>query len=111
MNKEKREQFELEYAFHTGKKCEMFLDHNPMWCGDCYACGNCGLIFVEKRATRLAAKEERERFLEKIRKMRKTRTIAEKVYDTIGTESRFRGYNQAINEILTSLTQEEKENE
>ena len=33
------------YAWETDKKCELYLDHNPQWCGDCFACSECGLKF------------------------------------------------------------------
>jgi len=33
-------------AFATKKSCVSVLDHDPSWCGDCYACSICGLKFV-----------------------------------------------------------------
>ena len=37
----------LEYAWTPKNKCE-FLDHQPAWCGDSYACATCGLVFIPK---------------------------------------------------------------
>lgn len=48
-----------EYAFlpEERKECLDFLDHTPQWCGDCYACARCGLVFVSKKTLRTALTE------------------------------------------------------
>lgn len=38
--------FSVRYAYKTEKEDCSFEDHNPQWCGDCYACSECGLRFV-----------------------------------------------------------------
>jgi len=39
--------------------CETYLDHDPYWCGDCFACSKCGLIFISKQALKEREEEIR----------------------------------------------------
>ena len=37
---------EFAYQVKRTKECQIVLDHNPVWCGDCFACSECGKIFI-----------------------------------------------------------------
>ena len=40
-----------EYSFkgECPEECEMICDHSIGWCGDSYACSNCGLKFIPEK--------------------------------------------------------------
>jgi hypothetical protein len=40
------EKLPKESQAFEGKSCELYLDHKISWCGDCFACENCGKIFI-----------------------------------------------------------------
>lgn len=52
-----------DYAFvgENPGSCQMILDHNVDWCGDCYACANCGLKFVPISSVHTAEEKAMER--------------------------------------------------
>ena len=34
------------FVFAQKKQCNMYLDHRVSWCGDCFACSECGMKFT-----------------------------------------------------------------
>jgi len=65
MNYTQRRLEEFAYQLKRTKECQIVLDHNPVWCGDCFACSECGKIFitasVANKSIAQAIAEERER--------------------------------------------------
>lgn len=44
-----------------------WIDHKPTWCGDCYACADCGLVFVRITDAAREVAEERKRIAAELR--------------------------------------------
>jgi len=68
MNYTQRRLEEFAYQLKRTKECQIVLDHNPVWCGDCFACSECGKIFitasVANKSITQAIAEERDRMRE-----------------------------------------------
>ena len=54
-----------EYAYQLKRTdCKSILDHDVNWCGDCYACANCGKIFITAGIANEAILTERKKAIE-----------------------------------------------
>ena len=50
-----------EYAYQLKRTdCKSILDHDVNWCGDCYACANCGKKFITAIVANEALLSERK---------------------------------------------------
>ena len=52
-----------EYSFkgENPEKCEIICDHEIYWCGDSYACNNCGLRFIPAKWANAKISKEKEK--------------------------------------------------
>jgi len=95
MNQDKPEWWE------ENKECQLVLDHNPVWCGDCFACSKCGQIFVTAGVANVSVHQANQNTTnaERIRGLKK-RTIEnmlldDPLYQKMGMDG-VRGYNDGV---------------